>query len=280
MWHMGKKHKKQQKFEQTNKTDFVISRWLSWRERHRRHTKVCARSSDPRSHKFQDMVDIVCELFEAAFHLILYVRQVYPPSACAVFGCLFLKPFAAIFERVQKFGVPVHQARHPDVQRYLADAVLALRPWLQHRTLQKVVLSVCDDAMAPLERFVFDVTPVDRAAALSFDNLQAYLRSFLLKISTAEAAMAPNARGTTFAVQAYTREDAFLSPQGTRAHPSAAQTMLLEETMQAWEPVDAAAVAPPHRRVVPLKSMPVGPMRLELVVEQAGAATEDDFMRS
>lgn len=172
---------------------------------------------------------------------------------------------AGIFQRAQKFGTAVFEARHPAVQKYLADAVLALRPWLQRRQLEKVALVICTEQMRPLERFVFEIAPAGDRATLQPEHLQAYLRSFFIKINTAEAAMTPNVEGQTFSIVAYTANDALSSL------PSADDALL-------WEPVDEDSVAPAQRRLMPLRSMNEGPLRVQLVVEHVVHDGEDAML--
>ena len=201
------------------------------------------------------MVDVMCETLEAAFHLILYVRGVYPQCSSPAFPRLsVLTPLVAIFQRVQKYGMPVHQARHPDVQSYISDVIVSLRPWLLKRVLQRVAFVICSDVMTPLERFVFEIAPGDPHRLLDADYVQAYMRSFFLKINTVDASMPPNTAGTTFSVVCYTASDA--------------QEAAGPEEMLVWEPVDDASVAPSDGRIVPLKSMNEGAMKIQLYVER------------
>jgi hypothetical protein len=51
-------------------------------------------------------------LVEVCIHNILYVRQVYPVE---------------LFVKRKKYGTPVFQSRHPDLNEYIAGAVLAVK---------------------------------------------------------------------------------------------------------------------------------------------------------
>ena len=53
--------------------------------------------------------DILCEFLEAAFHLILYVRGVYPPGRTNHCGSmnLMLVSVSVLFQRRRKYHVPV-----------------------------------------------------------------------------------------------------------------------------------------------------------------------------
>ncbi|KAJ7347164.1 MAD2 mitotic arrest deficient-like 2, partial [Desmophyllum pertusum] len=59
---------------------------------------------------------VLCEFLEVAFHLILYVREVYPP---------------VVFERRKKYNVPVQMCCHPDLNQYIVDVLQTTKPLLE-----------------------------------------------------------------------------------------------------------------------------------------------------
>lgn len=54
----------------------------------------------------QAKADLLADFLEVAVHLILYARNVYPPT---------------IFERKKKYDVPVRLSRHPELNKYISE---------------------------------------------------------------------------------------------------------------------------------------------------------------
>jgi len=99
---------------------------------------------------------VLCEFLEVAFHLILYVREVYP---------------AVVFERRKKYNVPVQMCCHPDLNQYILDVLQTIKPLLEKNEVQRVTLVISNKKFSPVERFVFEIgTLEDKSASPSDDN--------------------------------------------------------------------------------------------------------------
>ncbi|KAI9594491.1 DNA-binding protein [Syncephalis fuscata] len=129
-------------------------------------------------------------IVETAIHMILYIRELYPPH---------------LFERQKKYNVPVHVARHPELVEYVKDMIRACRPDLEKGAVERICLVVVNKAYTPVERFVFEIDAlidpksIDKDAVteggLTAADVEAYLRAFLLKISLCDAVLHPNPPG-------------------------------------------------------------------------------------
>jgi mitotic spindle assembly checkpoint protein MAD2B len=114
------------------------------------------------------------DFLELSFHSILFHRAVYPPG---------------IFQRKQKYRVPVHVTCHPDVQTYIRDSVKDLAPNLARGSISKSNFRIVDSRETPVEEFHFRFN-VDQSEneILSFKDLclsqiEESLRGFLLRLS-------------------------------------------------------------------------------------------------
>eukprot|EP00730_Choanoeca_flexa_P004158 TRINITY_DN11616_c0_g2_i1.p1 TRINITY_DN11616_c0_g2~~TRINITY_DN11616_c0_g2_i1.p1 ORF type:complete len:232 (+),score=36.61 TRINITY_DN11616_c0_g2_i1:184-879(+) len=129
--------------------------------------------------------DIFIELLEVAIHTILCIREIYP---------------AAIFERCLKYGVPVHKARHPDVQTYVVSVLKAIQPWIVKGKAKTIAIHILDAANHPVERFVFDLDGVPLSNLKHNIDVEAALRGLMIKINTCDSMLAPPPKGCSFAV--------------------------------------------------------------------------------
>lgn len=190
----------------------------------------------------------VCEFLEAALHTLLCERGVYP---------------AAVFELRRKFGVPVRHSRHPGLAAYVAEVVRGVHAALATGEPHRVVLAVVRPRhgmpLAPpevVERFVFEVG-VAAAVGDSLPELQEELASFLVKISTASAALGPPAADTTFRILLYESEEA--GGAAGEAHAKRPE----------WVPADRAGRLEVDRpRLVPLRSVDCDHLLMQLYVEE------------
>ncbi|RKP24512.1 DNA-binding protein [Syncephalis pseudoplumigaleata] len=199
-----------------------------------------------------ETVDVVSDFLETAIHMILYIRELYPPH---------------LFERQKKYNVPVHVARHPELVAYVKDMIRACRPDLEKGAVERICLVVVNKAYTPVERFVFEIDALidpksadkDTAAedGLTAVDVEAYLRAFLLKISLCDAVLHPNPPDCTFALVLQLND-------GT---PSATQNGF------PWVPDDQPkdALCPDQSaKLIPIKSMDTGLMK---VASHAGQST-------
>ncbi|KAL5491435.1 hypothetical protein EMCRGX_G016720 [Ephydatia muelleri] len=196
--------------------------------------------------------DILCEFMEVAFHLILYVREVYPP---------------VVFQRRQKYSVPVQMCVHPQLNQYIQDVLCNTRLLIVKKAVEKVVLVIKSKTNhQPLERYVFNVEdPVLRSEARDdvLVQLEASLRAFLLKIAVCDAMLAPTpSDGSTFSVLVYAKHSAVAGLE----HDDLAKGF---PWVQA-EPEECDIISNPI--IIPLKSVSSSLLKLQLYVEENRAA--------
>ncbi|KAJ3233718.1 hypothetical protein HDU81_002040 [Chytriomyces hyalinus] len=119
------------------------------------------------------LVDCILDFLEVGIHTILHERKVYP---------------AEVFTRTQKYSLAVFRSRHPALNGYIKDFLMALRPDLMQvpsianrsfetttiklltpsilivsciqGSLSKVHVVILDMGSNPVEKFVFRVRDV------------------------------------------------------------------------------------------------------------------------
>ncbi|GAA5869952.1 hypothetical protein JCM3774_000535 [Rhodotorula dairenensis] len=93
---------------------------------------------------FKETVRAMRDFLEAAFHTVLYIRQVYPP---------------VLFHQVRKYGCPIWQCRAEPVCEYLGRVIACIEEELEKGFIRRVILVVREARPegTPLERFVFDL---------------------------------------------------------------------------------------------------------------------------
>ncbi|XP_078368970.1 mitotic spindle assembly checkpoint protein MAD2B-like isoform X2 [Oculina patagonica] len=178
---------------------------------------------------------VLCEFLEVAFHLILYVREVYPP---------------VVFERRKKYNVPVQMCCHPDLNQYILDVLQTTKPLLEKGEVQRVALVISNKKFIPVERFVFEIgNPEESSATGSEDNFLLHtekaLRGFLLKINACDALLEP-----------IPPESSFLKLQEDRKVQEFPWIQADEENILK-EPI-----------MIPLKSATAGILKMQLFVEE------------
>ncbi|XP_071841230.1 mitotic spindle assembly checkpoint protein MAD2B-like [Apostichopus japonicus] len=138
--------------------------------------------------------DIFCEFLEVSIHQILHVRGLYPEG---------------IFERKKKYGVPVSMARHPDLSKYISDTVQGIKLAMKKNEVQRVTVVILSQDRTPLERFVFEVAPVNQTARQNDDRyfveLEQSLRGFLLRINISDSMLGKLPEDSTFNILVYTK---------------------------------------------------------------------------
>eukprot|EP00741_Cyanophora_paradoxa_P003574 tig00000093_g3472.t1 len=187
---------------------------------------------------YEETADIISELLEVAVHQVLWVRKVYPRS---------------LFERRRKYGMAVWMSRHPDVNDYILSAVTSFNEWTRQRMLERIDVVIIGASSAPLERFVFEFTPLqDGTQSLSLSEMETLMRSFLQKIQLGTGDLRDLPDDCSFRIVARTRRD---------------------YAGEAWLPAEGELLGPPQGGVMrPLRSASTGLARLQLWVEEPGAA--------
>ncbi|KAG5897135.1 hypothetical protein JTB14_025088 [Gonioctena quinquepunctata] len=134
--------------------------------------------------------DILCEFFEVLVHNIVFLRKIYPET---------------IFARKKKYGIPVHQCIHPDVNEYVNQCLQAVR--FHSRKNQLTRLFVCFYKNEHIcERYCFDILKLKNTAeGDSFlVELEQSIRNFILKLHTAQEYLEDLPDDSTFSISLQT----------------------------------------------------------------------------
>ncbi|XP_074619837.1 mitotic spindle assembly checkpoint protein MAD2B-like isoform X1 [Acropora palmata] len=190
---------------------------------------------------------VLCEFLEVAFHLILYVREVYP---------------SVVFERRKKYNVPVQMCCHPDLNQYILDVLQTIKPLLEKGDVQRVSLVISDKKFQPIERFVFEIGNLEETSRVQSDDnfllhTEKSLRGFLLKINSCDALLQPIPPGCVFSILVYTKESSYLKLQEDRR----AQEF-------PWVQAEEANEMGKETVMIPLKSTTSGVVKMQLFVEE------------
>ncbi|KAG0208497.1 MAD2 mitotic arrest deficient-like 2 [Mortierella sp. NVP41] len=89
------------------------------------------------------LADVIAEFLEVAFHMIIFVRGIYPPE---------------LFESTQKYSCPIKSARHPGLKSYIQQIVQAIRAELIKDSIHRICLVTLDGSTRPIDRFVFEMS--------------------------------------------------------------------------------------------------------------------------
>ncbi|XP_064383135.1 mitotic spindle assembly checkpoint protein MAD2B-like isoform X2 [Halichondria panicea] len=185
--------------------------------------------------------NILCEFLEVAFHLILYIREIYPP---------------VLFERRRKYNVPVYMCVHPELCQYLRDVLTGLLPLMKEGKMEEMWLSVQNKEHKVVEKFVFELRGLDNEA-LSNDahllQLERDLRAILLKISVCDALLSPIPPDCTFSVQVQTTL-------------RSAEAMEHQQAVKEFPWVTADPIDLTEATVVPLKTVSSSLLQMQLCV--------------
>eukprot|EP00850_Spirogloea_muscicola_P019777 SM000199S05404 [mRNA] locus=s199:41474:42936:- [translate_table: standard] len=215
------------------------------------------------------LADVVCEFLEVAVHQILCVRGVYPAVAAAAVA----SRHAEVFERRRHYGVPVHWARHPDLEEYVRSVATSLRDWIEQRrqglplhpieqgTVEKFALVIHHgSARVALERHVVSLQLDAATPGGSIPEpreLEPALRAFLLKLAVLDAPLIPLPPDCSFEVIAYTKK----LPDGVGGAVSDV----------VWIPAEGGELS--DLQVLPVKSLRSGILNIQMYVEQPTSGT-------
>ena len=138
----------------------------------------------------QARVDVLLEFWEVCTHAVLHTQRLYPE---------------AVFEERLLYGLPVRQARHPDINNYVRRVLSNTRQLVVTGLARTLVLTVLDRMGSALQQISFDAslpglgpstgsrTEADDGVLLSNSDifeLEVELRSSLLKLATTCGALA------------------------------------------------------------------------------------------
>ncbi|KAJ2650906.1 E3 ubiquitin-protein ligase pub1 [Coemansia sp. RSA 1250] len=99
----------------------------------------------------------------------------------------YLRPLRTLFEDRSAYGIPVKCSRHPELNKYIADVVLAIKAELEKNKPGDVMIRIHDDDGNSIEEFVLEMSAVAGNYEPSHD---VELRSALIRLSTLEDAPA------------------------------------------------------------------------------------------
>nr|XP_054769022.1 mitotic spindle assembly checkpoint protein MAD2B-like [Lytechinus pictus] len=191
--------------------------------------------------------DILCEFLEVAVHQILYIRELYP---------------LGIFERKQKYNVPVQLSRHPELNQYITDAVMGIKPHVIKDDVQCVTVVILNSKHIAVERFVFEIARPSTKKVDSIENrlerLEQSLRAFLLRLNTCDAVLHSLPQDCTFSLLVYTKGSATMESHDRQ---------LLQEFP--WIEADDHMCSMEDATLVPLKAVSSDLLKMQLYVEEA-----------
>ncbi|KAI9482179.1 DNA-binding protein [Coemansia mojavensis] len=185
-------------------------------------------------------IDAISDFLEVYIHAVLYSRKVYPRT---------------LFEDRSAYGIPVKCSRHPELNKYIADVVLAIKAELEKNKPGDVMIRIHDDDGNSIEEFVLEMSAVAGNYEPSHD---VELRSALIRLSTLEDA--PALRDDSGSCVDATFEVCFRTRDGSAPSLEA----------NAWVPrLDKTGVtdgaSPPNEpsRLVPLSSIDSAELKMQ-----------------
>jgi mitotic spindle assembly checkpoint protein MAD2B len=144
--------------------------------------------------------EVLSEVIEAAIHIILCARGVYP---------------LAIFERRRLHGIPVYMSRHPDLNTYIATVLLNAKPLLRAGAVDGIACVILGGGGEPLEYYIFQVNHLGLSGEATggqeedilFD-IENQMRDLLLRTMALQWHAAALPEGRRFALRVHARDDA------------------------------------------------------------------------
>lgn len=235
------------------------------------------------------LLDTVTSFLTLVTHHILYLRRLYPPIS---------------FLSVRAYNYPVRQNRHPEVCRWINDAVAAIRDQLEKNTVEKICLCIfeCDESRV-LERWTIDLrsfpSVVKRDRDVPFDDtsdaddtnatgaaevelsrkvnladLEANFRAMLSRISSSAAKLSPlpqgpNAPELSFTLTIEVKDEAD-RPVG-RLERQERKWIAAEPDSFEDEDLSDGGPSKPQPRTHPVRRLEAGELRMEVWVEESAA---------
>lgn len=141
---------------------------------------------------------MLTEFLEAFIHQVLFLRGVYNQE---------------LFERRRLYNIAVRKAAHPGLVAYVRHLVLSLKDGIASGNVRNIVVVLLNTTHQVLEKFVlsFKVGQLDQVRSPL--ELEAALRSMLLKLSMTGSALHPLPPGGSFKVLACATSISTLSPE-------------------------------------------------------------------
>ncbi|KAH8154858.1 uncharacterized protein LAJ45_01389 [Morchella importuna] len=92
---------------------------------------------------FENFTYTLCHFLEVAIHQIIYNRGIYPKE---------------LFHVTNNYNIGTHTCRHPQVIKWIRDAIMALSEELLKNCVRRVALVILSPNDISLERFIFDMS--------------------------------------------------------------------------------------------------------------------------
>ncbi|RVX67651.1 hypothetical protein B0A52_08180 [Exophiala mesophila] len=242
------------------------------------------------------LLDTVTSFLTVVTHHILFLRQLYPPIS---------------FLSARAYNFPVRQNRHPQVCRWINDAVAAIRDQLEKNTVEKICLCIyeCSESRV-LERWTIDLrsfpsvakrdrdvpfedntsdaddsntagaAEADLSRKVNLADLEASFRAMLSRISSSAAKLSPLPHGPGAPECSFTLtievKDAADRPVGRLEREErkwiAAEPDSFEEEENLFEGGRTSnVVSKTHPRTHPVRRLEAGELRMEVWVEESAA---------
>ncbi|KAK0060737.1 mitotic spindle assembly checkpoint protein MAD2B [Biomphalaria pfeifferi] len=215
-------------------------------------------SVEPRPNDRKVILDILVEFIEVSIHCILYNRNLYPQG---------------VFEKRNKYNVPVQMCQHPEVRSYVNSIIESLALLLSEGRVDKIsVVILKEETGEPLEKFVIEVREIRDKWRDKDPNLlqtERALRSFLLKLNVSDALLKPPTTGTTWTIHVDTTEAIF----------EAVELQLIEKDF-AWIEAEEKQASIENATLVPLRSNTSDAFRMQLYVEERKAELSETLINS
>jgi hypothetical protein len=125
--------------------------------------------------------DIVLEFLEACIHQVLYARGIYP---------------ASIFDKRIKYGMMVHQSRHPEINGYVRRVLGNTKPLMEVGIVDDLVMAFSPEdanSQEPKEKIVFSCSALAMIRSgenwsmrygdnKALDNLEEHMKNSLVNL--------------------------------------------------------------------------------------------------
>ncbi|KAL9611088.1 MAG: hypothetical protein Q9167_004260 [Letrouitia subvulpina] len=164
----------------------------------------------PVLNNYRTVVSAFIDFLTVCIHTIIFERDIYPQTS---------------FLTARKYNCPVKQSRHPQVCRWIQDAVAAVQAEMLKCTLSSTSLIIHAPAPSsePLERYVFStaafpvVTPSDTLTIFTTNppptmDLPEQFRATITRLSSLSTTLKPLPKDCSFTLMVELRDDAEVDP--------------------------------------------------------------------
>ena len=152
--------------------------------------------SIPKKKRNEVAIELI-QFFEIVTHVILYQRNVYPEE---------------LFKHVKKYGVGIHQSRHPELNDYIAKILInGVYDFLQQGIMNKFVIVIKEKySHSMIEKFIFDVelNEIKKVNVNDMTVLHTKFRDLLIKLNAINSYLTKqnDPKQVTFTIQTHTNK--------------------------------------------------------------------------